>query len=148
MPSHRLSTITAADQILCLHAGRVVEAGTHEELLAMKGRYASMWKKQIRAEPAAEETGGWIAFGDCDFGPGYATVTARVAGPASRLVLRADDPVDGAVLATVDTPDTGGVYDYTEATADLVGAEGIATLYVTFAGGARLASLTFGEAGR
>ena len=53
--SHRLSTITAADQILCLHAGRVVESGTHEELLQMKGRYASMWRKQIRAERAAEE---------------------------------------------------------------------------------------------
>jgi ABC-type multidrug transport system ATPase subunit len=53
--SHRLSTITAADQILCLHAGKVVEAGTHEELLQMKGRYASMWRKQIRAEQAAEE---------------------------------------------------------------------------------------------
>ncbi|KAI9847741.1 MAG: hypothetical protein M1837_001989 [Sclerophora amabilis] len=53
--AHRLSTITTADQILCLHAGRVVEAGTHDELLKMKGRYASMWKKQIRAEKAAEE---------------------------------------------------------------------------------------------
>lgn len=55
MYSHRLSTITAADQILCLHAGQVVEAGTHEELLQLKGRYANMWRKQIRAERAAEE---------------------------------------------------------------------------------------------
>ncbi|KAI9802499.1 MAG: hypothetical protein M1825_002884 [Sarcosagium campestre] len=53
--AHRLSTIINADQILCLHAGRVVEAGTHDELLKLKGRYASMWKKQIRAERAAEE---------------------------------------------------------------------------------------------
>ncbi|KAI9672327.1 MAG: hypothetical protein M1817_003349 [Caeruleum heppii] len=53
--AHRLSTITAADQILCLHAGQVVEAGTHDELLKLKGRYANMWKKQIRAERAAEE---------------------------------------------------------------------------------------------
>lgn len=52
--SHRLSTITNADQILCLHAGQVVEAGTHEELLQLRGRYASMWKKQIRVEQAAE----------------------------------------------------------------------------------------------
>jgi ABC-type multidrug transport system ATPase subunit len=51
--SHRLSTITAADQILVLHQGAVAESGTHEELLAKKGRYASMWKKQIRAEQAA-----------------------------------------------------------------------------------------------
>lgn len=54
-PSHRLSTITHADQILVLHAGSVVEAGTHRQLLEKKGRYASMWKRQIRAEQAATE---------------------------------------------------------------------------------------------
>ncbi|KAI9828529.1 MAG: hypothetical protein M1819_006585 [Sarea resinae] len=53
--AHRLSTITTADQILVLHAGQVAESGTHDELLAKKGRYASMWKKQIRAQKAAEE---------------------------------------------------------------------------------------------
>ncbi|KAL8986703.1 MAG: hypothetical protein Q9177_004024 [Variospora cf. flavescens] len=53
--AHRLSTITTADQILVLHAGQVAESGTHDELLAMKGRYASMWRKQIRAQKAAEE---------------------------------------------------------------------------------------------
>lgn len=55
MSSHRLSTITRADQILVLHQGAVAESGTHEQLLAKKGRYATMWKKQIRAEQAAEE---------------------------------------------------------------------------------------------
>ncbi|KAL8735325.1 MAG: hypothetical protein Q9166_000870 [cf. Caloplaca sp. 2 TL-2023] len=53
--AHRLSTITTADQILVLHSGQVVECGTHEELLALRGRYASMWRKQIRAQKAAEE---------------------------------------------------------------------------------------------
>jgi len=53
--AHRLSTITMADQILVLHDGRVVERGTHEQLLAMKGRYSTMWKKQVRAQRAAEE---------------------------------------------------------------------------------------------
>ena len=51
--AHRLSTITNADQILVLHAGKVVESGKHYELLAKKGRYASMWRKQIRAQQAA-----------------------------------------------------------------------------------------------
>ena len=53
--AHRLSTITTADQILVLHAGKVAESGSHEELLALKGRYASMWRKQIRAQQAAEQ---------------------------------------------------------------------------------------------
>jgi ABC-type transport system involved in Fe-S cluster assembly fused permease/ATPase subunit len=53
--AHRLSTITTADQILVLHGGQVVERGTHEELLAMKGRYAGMWRKQIRAQQKAAE---------------------------------------------------------------------------------------------
>lgn len=45
--AHRLSTITNANQILVLHSGRVVEAGTHFELLALKGRYYDMWNRQI-----------------------------------------------------------------------------------------------------
>ena len=53
--AHRLSTITMCDQILVLHEGKVVERGSHTELLAMKGRYAGMWKKQVRAQKAAEE---------------------------------------------------------------------------------------------
>lgn len=53
--AHRLSTITTADRILVLNEGQVAESGTHEELLAMKGRYSSMWRKQIRAQKAAAE---------------------------------------------------------------------------------------------
>ncbi|CAI6334926.1 unnamed protein product [Periconia digitata] len=53
--AHRLSTVTHADQILVLNKGKVVERGTHEDLLERNGQYASMWKKQIRAQRAAEQ---------------------------------------------------------------------------------------------
>ena len=53
--AHRLSTITHTDQILVLHKGRVEERDTHEELIEHNGHYAAMWKKQIRAQRAAEQ---------------------------------------------------------------------------------------------
>ena len=53
--AHRLSTITRADQILVLHQGQVVESGTHDELLTRKGRYATMWRKQVKAQEAAQK---------------------------------------------------------------------------------------------
>ncbi|MCR5310949.1 MAG: ABC transporter ATP-binding protein/permease [Lachnospiraceae bacterium] len=47
--SHRLSTTRIADRIVMLEKGRVVEKGTHEELLNLDGKYAAMWKVQAGA---------------------------------------------------------------------------------------------------
>ena len=53
MIAHRLSTIVAADQIVVLDEGRVAERGTHAQLLAAGGLYASLWARQA-AEQAVE----------------------------------------------------------------------------------------------
>ncbi|MFN9478858.1 MAG: ABCB family ABC transporter ATP-binding protein/permease [Betaproteobacteria bacterium] len=51
--AHRLSTIVQADQILVMANGRIVERGTHAELLAAGGEYARMWQIQATESPAA-----------------------------------------------------------------------------------------------
>ena len=47
--AHRLSTIIHADQILVMEHGQIIERGTHQDLLAAKGRYSEMWQMQERA---------------------------------------------------------------------------------------------------
>jgi ABC-type multidrug transport system fused ATPase/permease subunit len=51
--AHRLSTIRAADQILVVEAGRIVERGDHDTLLAADGRYAELYRTQFANQPAA-----------------------------------------------------------------------------------------------
>ena len=49
MIAHRLKTVRSADQILVLQDGKIVEKGTHNQLIGQKGLYARLWGLQSRA---------------------------------------------------------------------------------------------------
>jgi ATP-binding cassette subfamily B multidrug efflux pump len=53
--SHRISTVQAADQIILLQQGRIIERGTHESLLALGGEYAELHQRQLLEEELARE---------------------------------------------------------------------------------------------
>ncbi len=79
--AHRLSTIVGADEIIVIERGELVERGTHNELLAKGGLYASMWNRQREAEKARELL---AQVGDSAAAPN------RMPPPVSDLLTRAD----------------------------------------------------------
>lgn len=52
--AHRLSTIQGVDQIAVIDAGRLVELGTHDDLLTQDGPYARLWRNQTNIAHALE----------------------------------------------------------------------------------------------
>jgi ATP-binding cassette subfamily B protein len=62
--AHRLSTIADAQQILVMSQGRIVERGTHGQLLSQQGLYAQMWERQQARGDDAEENPGLLAAGN------------------------------------------------------------------------------------
>jgi ATP-binding cassette, subfamily B, bacterial len=54
--AHRLSTVRHADHIIVVNRGRIVERGTHEDLLARRGLYARLWRSQARRDARRQVT--------------------------------------------------------------------------------------------
>lgn len=54
--SQRMAAVRDADQIIVVHDGRIVEQGDHQSLLALNGRYAAMYRRELRQAEEAEET--------------------------------------------------------------------------------------------
>ena len=78
--AHRLSTIRKADQILVVDEGRIVERGTHEELLARRAMYFEMYSRQHQVDA------------DLLLAPGEGA--EPVAGPRPRLRIDAEEPAE------------------------------------------------------
>jgi ATP-binding cassette subfamily B protein len=83
--AQRLSTVMHADQILMLEKGRIVERGTHDELIGLGGRYANLWRLQTDQEPPAEDVRGIGRDDNQALPPDQPPITAGDRRPETRV---------------------------------------------------------------
>ena len=81
--AQRLSTVHHANQILMLEAGRIVERGTHDELIRLGGRYAHLWHLQTTADAPEEDIRG-IGLNDEDLPVKEEPLPVEDSGPEKR----------------------------------------------------------------
>ena len=75
--SHRLASLMHADQILFVENGRIVERGTHEELLALGGRYRALYDLQLRPDDERPVAGAIPGKVETGFPSGIASKSKR-----------------------------------------------------------------------
>ncbi|MGW7005320.1 ABC transporter ATP-binding protein [Streptomyces sp. NPDC054933] len=90
--AHRLATVTASDQIVVLAAGRIVERGTHEELLWADGQYARMWRAQETPPTTRADTAACRA---AEGPAAFARAESDTAGPGSPASASAEPDPEG-----------------------------------------------------
>ncbi|KAF2271559.1 ATP-binding cassette-type vacuolar membrane transporter-like protein Hmt1 [Westerdykella ornata] len=108
--AHRLSTIVEADQILLVSKGEIVERGSHDELLAMGGKYAEFWNKQSGGQGVGEcaTCSSTLRCTDCA-ASGKTSATASTCVDASEEGAAVDEGVaQGAGTQAEDTGKAAG----------------------------------------
>jgi len=86
--AHRLSAVRIADRIVAMDQGRLVEDGTHAELLARGGRYADLWRRQVGSHPSSpSEARGGVRV--ADGGVMNRSQRSDPSGPLGHLATRA-----------------------------------------------------------
>lgn len=111
--AHRLSTIVNSDRIIVLEAGKIVEIGSHEELLALNGHYKKLYEKQRKAHAAAEAKDTRRIKQSCDGGAdldeienggvygGRPDVIAAIAGGFSQIETSSEDSAGAEKSAVI-----------------------------------------------